>query len=179
MKRTRWVLWVGVVAVACGGASEPPVPALPAPAPGPNHDIGGGPVAAPDDGTAPLTVAVPADLFTEAQVRCAGGLVTDVVPETAGTKAVVLAPGLPMGESCVLLLKGRLVSRHGPVTAGQRWTCRFRRAEALCKLLGGPLEPTLPTPDDWVWDKVEATPTTKAEARALDAATPEAAPAAP
>ena len=167
--RTRWMLFVAGLAGACAGSDLTPTqPAAPS-REGPIGDIGGDPVPAVDDGTAPLTVAIPADLFAAAQVRCAGGLVEDVVPETAGTKAIVLVHGLPMGESCVLLLKGQIVSRHGPVTAGQRWTCRFRRAEALCKLLGGPLEPTVPTPDDWVWDKVEAVPTTKAEARALDA----------
>ena len=57
-----------------------------------------------------------------------------------------------------------------PVTGGQRWSCRFRRAEPLCKHLGGPAAPTIPSPEDWPWDKVGTAETSRSEARALEAA---------
>lgn len=147
----------------------PPADTPAAPVPGTDDlEAAPTPVAAP--GTAPLSVAVPVDLFYEVEVRCAGGATLPGAPEEAGAKALIMVHGLPLGESCALFMKGRIVSRLSPVTAGQRWSCRFRKAEPVCKLLGGPEGPTVETPADWPWDKVENKAVSKQEARAFDAA---------
>lgn len=155
--------------IAAPGAPPTDAPAAPA-APGSGDDVAAAPAHEAPPGTAPLSVAVPQGLFDEVEVRCAGGATLPGAPEEAGAKALVMVHGLPQGESCALFLKGSIVSRLSPVTAGQRWSCRFRRAEPICKHLGGPEGPTIATPEDWPWDKVENKPVSKGEARAFDEA---------
>lgn len=121
------------------------------------------------EGTAPLAVQVPSGLFRESEVRCANGSVLSATVQEAGANTVVMAEGLPLGVSCVIFWKGNIVSRLAPVTAGQRWSCKFRRAEPVCKRLGGPEGPTEPTPADWTWDKVDNKAISKAEAEAIEA----------
>lgn len=140
----------------------PTVPAVP----GPGADVVARPTA--PEGTAPLAIQVPSGVFVDAEVQCADGTIHDATLQEAGAKTVVMATGLPLGTSCVIFWKGSFMSRLAPVTGGQRWTCKFRRAEPLCKRLGGPEGPTQPTPDDWAWDKVDNKPVTKAEAKDFD-----------
>lgn len=173
--RTAALLFVA----ACGRPgheAEPtrtPAPAArPAPAlPAPGMDMVAPTAAA--EGTAPLAIQVPNGVFAEAEVQCADGSIHSASLQAAGAKTVVMATGLPLGESCVIFWKGSFMSRLTPVTAGQRWSCKFRRAEPLCKRLGGPAGPTQSTPDDWPWDKVDNKPVTKAEAKAFDARRPD------
>jgi len=160
---------LGLLVAGCESEPEPADATPPATErPVPAGDIEGGPEPMPTSGTAPLAVSLPAGLFTSAEVQCAGGFTEQGIPEDAGANELLMVHGLPEGESCALFLKGEMVSRHAPVTAGQRWACKFRKAEARCKLLGGPPEPTVPTPEDWPWDKVGTEPVSKAEAKAFD-----------
>ena len=158
---------------ACAGTEPETPPPAAAPrvapsAPAPGDDVV--PVPETPEGTAPLAVQVPSGAFTDAEVQCADGSIHTATLQEAGAKTVVMAPGLPLGASCVIFWKGSFMSRLAPVTGGQRWACKFRRAEPVCKRLGGPEGPTLDTPADWPWDKVDNTRVTKAEARAFDEA---------
>ena len=192
MRQGRLLGCVALVLGCSGGGAAPeagaPEGAVEAPAasmgaePGvdPGQDIDGSPVPTPESGVAPITIAVPPGLFKEVEVRCAGGFVEQGAPEEAGAKAVIMVHGLPEGESCVVFMKGDIVSRFAPVTGGQRWSCKFRKAEPMCKLLGGPEGPSIPTGEDWPWDKVENRAVSKKEALEFDrqhegaAAAPEA-----